>query len=46
MKIFELIYFENKTQEQVAKEFGVTKSAINQSLDRIHKKIKKILKNH
>mgnify|MGYP003294445842 FL=1 len=45
-EIIKLIYFEDKTQEEVAKIFGVSKSAINQSLNRIYKKIKKILKNH
>lgn len=43
-ELIKLIYFEGKTQEQVAKEFGVTKPAINQALDRIYKKIKKLKK--
>lgn len=45
-ELIKLIYFENKTQEQVAKQFNVSKSAINQSLKRIYKKIKKFQKNH
>ena len=45
-EIIKLIYFEDKTQEEVAKIFGVSKSAINQSLNRIYKKIKKIQKDH
>lgn len=45
-EIIKLIYFEGKTQEEVARIFNVSKSAINQSLKRIYKKIKKFLKNH
>ena len=45
-EIIKLIYFERKTQEEVARIFNVSKSAINQSLKRIYKKIKKFLKNH
>ena len=40
-EIIKLIYFEGKTQEEVARIFNVSKSAINQSLKRIYKKIKK-----
>lgn len=40
-EIIKLIYFERKTQEEVARIFNVSKSAINQSLKRIYKKIKK-----
>ena len=45
-ELINFIYFYNKIQEEVAKIFGVSKAAINQSLNRIYKKIKKILKNH
>lgn len=45
-ELIKFIYFYNKIQEEVAKIFGVSKAAINQSLNRIYKKIKKILKNH
>lgn len=45
-KIVKMIYFEDKKQTEVAEYFKVSKSAINQQLNRILKKIKKFLDSY
>lgn len=45
-KIVKMIYFEDKKQTEVAEYFKVSKSAINQQLNRIIKKIKKFLDSY
>lgn len=38
-----LIYFEGKTQEEVAKKYGVDKSAVSHAMQRIYSTLKKFL---
>lgn len=39
-----MIFFEEKTQAEVAEYYGITESAVSQSMDRIYASLKKILK--
>lgn len=42
-EIVKLIYFEGKTQEEVAKKYGVDKSAVSHAMQRIYSTLKKFL---
>ena len=42
-QIIYMAYFENKTQEEIAKALGVSQQAISESLPRLLAKLKKIL---
>ncbi len=39
-----MIFFEEKTQAEVAEYYGITESAVSQSMDRIYASLRKILK--
>lgn len=39
-----MIFFEEKTQAEVAEYYGITEAAVSQSMDRIYMSLKKILK--
>lgn len=39
-----MIFFEEKTQADVAEYYGITESAVSQSMDRIYASLRKILK--
>ena len=41
--VFEMVYLENKTIKEVCDEFGISRSAVDKSLSRIMKRIKKEL---
>lgn len=43
-EMVKLIYFEGKSQVEVANIYGVTEQAISQAMTRIHNSLKKILK--
>lgn len=43
-KMVDMIYFKNKSQDEVAGYFGVNKQAISNAMQRIYIKLKKILK--
>ena len=38
-----MIYYEEKTQEEVARYFGITKSAVSHAMERVYERMKKIL---
>ena len=40
-----LIFFEEKTQEEVAHQFGISKQAVRNAMARIYASLKKIIKN-
>ncbi len=42
-EIVRLVYFESKTQEEVATKYGVDKSAVSHAMQRIYTTLKKIL---
>ena len=42
-KMVKMVYFENKTQDEVAACFGVTKSAVSHAMERIYASLKKYL---
>ena len=41
-----LLYWEEKSQKDLCKIYGVSKQAINNALNRIHKTLKKLLKKY
>lgn len=41
-----MIFFEEKTQAEVAEYYGITEAAVSQSMDRIYMSLKKILKKN
>ena len=38
-----MVYYEEKTQEEVARHFGITKSAVSHAMGRIYERMKKFL---
>lgn len=38
-----MIYFEEKSQVEVAKKYGISEAAVSQAMDRIHKTLRRIL---
>lgn len=38
-----MIYYEEKTQEEVARHFGITKSAVSHAMERVYERMKKFL---
>lgn len=40
-----MIYFENKTQTEVASYYGISESAVSRAVDRIHNTLRKKLDN-
>ena len=42
-EMVKLVYFEGKTQEEVAKHYGVTKQAISNAMQRIYSSLKKFM---
>ena len=42
-EMVKLVYFEGKTQEEVAKHYGVTKQAISNAMQRIFSSLKKFM---
>ena len=44
-KIIYLRFYENMTEEQIGEIYGITQQAVSKRIDRIVKKLKKLLKN-
>lgn len=41
-----MVYFEGKSQVEVAQRYGITESAVSQAMDRIHNTLRKILEKN
>lgn len=41
-----MVYFEGKSQVEVAQKYGITESAVSQAMDRIHNTLRKILEKN
>lgn len=45
-EMVKMIYFENRPQDEVAKRFGITKSAVSHAMERIYASLRKFLEKN
>lgn len=45
-EMLELVYWKNRSQDEVAEYFGITKSAVSHAMERIYETLRKILRKN